>query len=98
MIEELKLNITVQGNDIGAKVWAMYHDGEVNDGVALVSEGFLLRVVKLEREDGLDLAVEQDFAGWYYENYKDEPLATAFLTTMHRGIARKAYLAGRAVK
>lgn len=91
-MSELELKITVRGTPgIGRAVRRIVTDGEKNDGVTLASDGYILDVVKVERADGLPLAIEDDFENWYIETFKNERVS-------NRDQVRKAYLAGRAVK
>lgn len=91
-MSDLELKITVRSNsNVGQKIRDMVADGDANDGVALASEGFILSVVRLERADGLSLAVEDEFSDWFSKN--DHGYGS-----QEREIAHKAYLAGRAKK
>jgi len=69
-MSELELKITVGGRaNIGEIVRRMVTDGESNDGLVLATDSYTLDVVKLERADGLPLAIEVDFAEWVIKNY-----------------------------
>ena len=92
MSEQLELKVTVRsvGSNIGDRVRRLVADGDANeDGVILASNGYTLDVVKLERADGLPLAIEEDFQDWFHKSG---------IQSMHRTILFKAYCAGRALK
>lgn len=93
-MSELELKITVGsvGSNIGDLVRRLYIDGENSgEGLVLASDAYTLNVIKLERMDGLPLAVEEDFSNWIMAEHIPQNMR-------EREIAYKAYIAGRAVK
>lgn len=89
---ELKITVRVVGSDIGERVRRLVIAGEsVGDSLVLTTDGYALDVVKLERADGLPLAVEEDFSNWILAEHIPQ-------NSREREIAYKAYIAGRAVK
>jgi hypothetical protein len=88
MSETLELKITVKApSDVGNKVRQLVIDGERScEGIFLASDGYTIDVVKLERADGLPLAIDEDFQDWF--NHSG-------IQSSHRSILYKAYCAGR---
>ena len=87
---ELKVTVKCGTNTLGERVRRLVVDGDANeDGIILASNGYTLEVVKVERADGLPLAIEEDFQDWFHKSG---------IQSMHRAILFKAYCAGRALK
>lgn len=91
--QELELHITIADpvGNIGNKLRMLHVDGERNDGVVLASDGYSIDIVKLERADGLPLAIDEDFEGWYNETFKNELVSS-------KSQVKRAYFAGRRMK
>lgn len=85
---ELKITVRTSSGNIGEQVRGLFTDGE-DEGITLESSGYSLNVVKLERADGLPLAIEEDFSDWF---------SKSGIQSMHRQILYKAYIAGRMAK
>ena len=95
-MSEMELKVTVKGSNIGDKVRHLVVDGDANeDGIVLASNGYTLDVVKVERADGLPLAIEEEFYDWIKVLEKD---LTIPVRTGSKNLLFKAYCAGRAVK
>src|ERR1700744_5327151 len=93
---ELKVTVKCGTNTLGERVRRLVVDGDANeDGIVLASNGYTLDVVKVERADGLPLAIEEDFAEWIKVLEKG---LTIPVSTGSKNLLFKAYCAGRAVK